>query len=759
MCSSSQFFLKIDILAMKSKEFVYALFLLVFALMLTACESDADVAGSLVEPSGVVGNLVEPSGALSEVVVPSIQDGKFRLLPLADTDNAHFDGDKTHLTASKFETAFLKFDLKDIQNVDQATLKLYVETAKGASPVGKAIPVSDDSWTEDSSNLPRVNLSASAIGESEATPEGKYLSIDITDYIKSELSNDSVATVAFKTDQNNWLSFGSKESGNPPELEVQGTMGGTVPAPAVNPGSVADQSAPVEELVVTDNQTPVATPEPTPEPEAEPASAPDTPVNVTSSANEPEPNEPVTEAPEEEVVTTVQNQSPRAVFSADPTHGIAPVIVTVNASGSSDPDGSIVSYNWDFGDGSKGTGVTATHNYSNEGDYSLKLTVEDNVGSSASATTKISVQKQPVASSSGQCENPGPDYNMAVPSGGALAGDKPRVFVTTDIRPFSSTGEYDDKLSTISLMLFLDVIDLEGIAGNPDPIRKIIGAYQKDLDNLRSYSSAYPDPGSIKVSKSYSAADGADLLLEAAKKSDSRPLYVLTWGDLRVVARALEKAEQENFDLASKIRLLSIGLGNVHASSGPRPSFIDVYAKVKQGKLWMVLDQQSHRGIFGYGKNNLPAGNWKSFEQHGPDNFVDHHIKGHGNLGQLYYGVKRNTRMGDFPTLLYLLRGNPTQPTSDHWGGRFISLNAAHKFGSSAGADTGIRNFWTDTQAGDESYNNPWRRSMNHGTRKMMAQYAMQWLPEFSARYDRAKYRKGSNPSPMDVFKYTNRCR
>ena len=46
-----------------------------------------------------------------------------------------------------------------------------------------------------------------------------------------------------------------------------------------------------------------------------------------------------------------------------------------NALTSSDPDGSIVAYSWNFGDGQSGSGVTIQHAYSAPGTYTVRLTV------------------------------------------------------------------------------------------------------------------------------------------------------------------------------------------------------------------------------------------------------------------------------------------------------------------------------------------------------------------------------------------------
>jgi PKD repeat protein len=73
-------------------------------------------------------------------------------------------------------------------------------------------------------------------------------------------------------------------------------------------------------------------------------------------------------------------QRPTAVLSADRTSGPAPLTVNFSATGSSDVDGTIVSYAWNFGDGSQGAGASAAHTYSTAGTYNATLTVTDNAG-------------------------------------------------------------------------------------------------------------------------------------------------------------------------------------------------------------------------------------------------------------------------------------------------------------------------------------------------------------------------------------------
>ena len=85
------------------------------------------------------------------------------------------------------------------------------------------------------------------------------------------------------------------------------------------------------------------------------------------------------------------NQSPTASFTADPTSGIAPLEVSFNASNSSDSDGTIVSYQWDFKDGNTGTGETINHTFSYIGSYNVLLTVTDDKGTTDSTTEEIEV--------------------------------------------------------------------------------------------------------------------------------------------------------------------------------------------------------------------------------------------------------------------------------------------------------------------------------------------------------------------------------
>lgn len=86
-----------------------------------------------------------------------------------------------------------------------------------------------------------------------------------------------------------------------------------------------------------------------------------------------------------------QNQAPTAVASADTTSGPAPLAVNFSSAGSTDPDGSIVAYAWDFGDGGSSMAANPNHTYNAAGSYVAMLTVTDDKGATASDSIAITV--------------------------------------------------------------------------------------------------------------------------------------------------------------------------------------------------------------------------------------------------------------------------------------------------------------------------------------------------------------------------------
>lgn len=65
--------------------------------------------------------------------------------------------------------------------------------------------------------------------------------------------------------------------------------------------------------------------------------------------------------------------------------------INFSSAGSSDSDGSIVSYSWDFGDGNSSTAANPSHSYSTAGNYTISLTVTDDQGATGTSTTSADI--------------------------------------------------------------------------------------------------------------------------------------------------------------------------------------------------------------------------------------------------------------------------------------------------------------------------------------------------------------------------------
>lgn len=153
-------------------------------------------------------------------------------------------------------------------------------------------------------------------------------------------------------------------------------------------------------------------------------------------------------------VSEVGNFTPQAIAGEEINAGIGQP-VDLNGSRSFDADGQITSWDWDFGDGSSGSGAIVRHAYAAAGDFVVKLMVRDDAGISSSSVTKVRVRNlTPIANISGPYLAFGRDPNVEVrfnasasqdPRGGVLTatwdfGDNTPPLVTTDMRPTHRYG-------------------------------------------------------------------------------------------------------------------------------------------------------------------------------------------------------------------------------------------------------------------------------------------------------------------------------
>jgi len=104
-------------------------------------------------------------------------------------------------------------------------------------------------------------------------------------------------------------------------------------------------------------------------------------------------------------VDPVAGNAPPTADANGPYSGTAGQQVSFDGSGSADSDGAITAYNWTFGDGGTGTGVSPTHTYAAAGTYNVSLVVTDNAGDSSAPSTStatiVSAPQDPIANPNG----------------------------------------------------------------------------------------------------------------------------------------------------------------------------------------------------------------------------------------------------------------------------------------------------------------------------------------------------------------------
>jgi hypothetical protein len=252
---------------------------------------------------------------------------------------------------------------------------------------------------------------------------------------------------------------------------------------------------------------------------------------------------------------------------------------------------------------------------------------------------------------------------------GALAGQRYRVLVSTDI----GGTDPDDFQSMVHFLVYADLFDVEGLISSPygpgrkEDILKVIDCYAKDYANLKTYSDRYPTPDALRaITKQGEIAmapyagvrqstEGSEWIVRCAQRDDPRPLYVLVWGGIEDLAQALHDAS----DILPKLRVYWIGGPNKKWS----PHAYQYIADHHPG-LWIIEANATYRGWFVGGNQ---SGQWSN------SGFVARHVAGKGTLGDFFNTKLGGTiKMGDTPSVGWLLFGNPADPSQPGWGGQFV---------------------------------------------------------------------------------------
>ena len=257
------------------------------------------------------------------------------------------------------------------------------------------------------------------------------------------------------------------------------------------------------------------------------------------------------------------------------------------------------------------------------------------------------------------------------PAQTARPADRPRVIVSTDI----GGTDPDDFQSMVHLLLYADAFDIEGLVSSPygpgrrAHILEVIDRYASDYPNLKRHADRYPEPDALRRVAKQGAidsasgsgvgrrTDGSDWIVECAWRPDPRPLWVLVWGGIDDLAQALHDAP----DILPKLRVYFIG--------GPNKMWsVDAYDYLEQHHpdLWIIEANSTYRGWFVGGTQ---SGDW------GNRTFVSAHVAGRGALGDFFATLLGGTiKMGDSPSIGYLLRNTLDDPSQPGWGGRFARI-------------------------------------------------------------------------------------
>ena len=135
-------------------------------------------------------------------------------------------------------------------------------------------------------------------------------------------------------------------------------------------------------------------------------------------------------------IRRVTGQPPVASFTTNPgtPTGAAPLQVDFTDT-STDPDGTVVSWGWDFGDGNVSSAQSPSHTYTNPGSYTVTLTVQDNHGLNDTAQVTVQAYQATALTLTGQVFD-----GRSLPANGLGAATELRLYQADGVTPMSFAG-------------------------------------------------------------------------------------------------------------------------------------------------------------------------------------------------------------------------------------------------------------------------------------------------------------------------------
>jgi hypothetical protein len=362
-------------------------------------------------------------------------------------------------------------------------------------------------------------------------------------------------------------------------------------------------------------------------------------------------------------------------------------------------------------------------------------------------------------------------------------GSKPhRLIVLSDIG-----SETDDTESLVRLLLYSDVIDIQGLVAttsthkrtyiSPELMQAVIRGYSKVRPNLVKADGTYPTAETLQALVKRGLAEygmkgvgagkdseGSEWIIRTLEKDDDRPLWVAAWGGPNTLAQALyklraTKTAAELDRLVAKLRVYTI---SDQDDSGPwmRKTFPALFYIVSPG---------------GYA-----AGTWTGINQVVPgiDNstisnkwLTENIQQGHGALGAEYPDVAYGME-GDTPSFLALIPNglsDPEHPDWGGWGGRYelyrpeLAGMDPHGFTGGVPIDPETRPIWTNAI---DQYTPPERAGYGRATRPSansvrdfkatIWRWRDDFQNDFAARMDWTTKSEESNHPPVPVLDHSD---